>query len=71
LAYLTNDNNLDYVLNYFVDSLSHIENIDLSSTNIDLIIEQVLDFSTWGKNFISSLRDYNTENIDFEMDQSV
>jgi len=48
--------------------LSHIEKIDLSSNSFEEILNKILDFPTWANSFINSLRDYNTENIDFEVD---
>ena len=67
LSYLTKEDNIEYVMNYFVDSLSHIDNIDLNS-DLESILDKIYDFSTWWENFINSLKDYNSENIDINIE---
>jgi len=67
LSYITNEDNLDYVANYFVDSLSHIDSIDLK-LDIKNIVDKVYNFTVWWNNFIDSLKEYNSENVDLNVE---
>jgi len=70
LTYITNPDNLEYVADYFVDSLDHIWNINLKDS-LENIIDEVYNFKIWGEEFIASLKDYNSENIDVNIDPSL
>ena len=70
LTYLLNKNNLDFLLNYFVDSLSYIDDISLEE-DVFYVVTEVLNEKKWGILLINSLKDYNSDNLDFDIDPSV
>jgi len=69
ISYLTNPSNIDF-LDYFVDSLTHIQNID-SNLKISELVDKILNFQLWWEEYINALRDYNAENIDISIDPSI
>lgn len=69
ISYLTNKDNLDFIP-YFVDSLKHLESIDLNK-DFHEIIDEVLNFKKRWNNFINALKEFNLENIDFNLDLSL
>jgi hypothetical protein len=65
ISYFLNKNSVDF-LPYFIDSLEHLENVSLDD-DIEDIVEKTLDFKSWWEKFIQALKDFNSDNIDFDI----
>lgn len=69
ISYLTNTSNT-WFIDYLVWSLNHIDDIDLND-DFYQIIDKVLDFKKRWYNFIEALKEFNLDNIDFNLDLSL
>jgi len=69
VAYFSNPNNVDF-LDYFIDSLDHISNISVDMSLKELI-DKILDFENWSENYINALKDFNSDNIEIDVDPSL
>ena len=69
IAYFSNPNNADF-LDYFVDSLDYIKNITPDLT-IQELVDKILDFDAWSEKYINALKDYNSDNIEIDVDPSL
>jgi len=69
ISYIVNPNSEIY-LDYFVDSLAYLDEIDLNK-NLTEVVDDVLDFEKWWVWFIESLKEFNTDNIDLDIDPSL
>jgi len=71
ISYLIDENNKLFVFPYFINSLSFIDKINFSLKDPLDIVENILDFKLWGEKFINELRNFNSENIDINIDPSI
>lgn len=67
--YFINPKNLDF-LNYFISSLSHIDDINFKKPLYE-IIDHVLNFDIWGSKFIKALKNFNADNVNINIDTSL
>lgn len=67
--YFINPKNIDFIP-YFVDSLSHIDNIDFKKDIIE-VVDDILNFKLWWKYYVNALKNFNADNIDITIEPNI
>lgn len=70
INYISNTNNEDF-LDYFIDAIDYINEINHTNCTIEEIIDNVLNLKKLWENLIWALKEYNTDNIDIEIEQNL
>jgi len=64
--HLVNKQNEEF-LPYFVSSLTYLDNLNFNDS-IAKIVNQVLNFKTWGQSYIEQLREFNSDYVDIAIE---